>query len=247
MLPSVFLDRPIAHRALHGAGRPENSRAAMRAAIAGGYGIELDLQASRDGQAMVFHDYDLRRLTAETGAVRLRMAGELSGIALTGGDEGIPDLPEVLDMVAGQVPLLIELKDQHGGMGDTDGTLEEATARAVAGYGGPVALMSFNPHMVARLAALLPDVPRGLTTCDYSAEHWPTLPAQARDHLRDIADFDRVGASFISHQRSDLGSAPVAALKARGVPVLCWTIRSPAEAEAALRVADNITFEGYEA
>jgi glycerophosphoryl diester phosphodiesterase len=244
-----FLTRPIAHRAFHdlAAGRPENSRAAIAAAIAAGYAIEIDIQPSADGRAMVFHDYELARLTPETGAVCQRNAAELSAIPLRGGDEGIPSLREVLDLVAGRVPLLIEIKDQDGALGTRVGPLEQAVAGDLAGYPGAVALMSFNPHSVAALAGAAPDRPRGITTCGYAAAHFPLLPEATRAHLRGIPDFDRVGASFISHAAADLDHPRVAELKARGVPVLCWTIRS-AEAEAqARRLADNITFEAYEA
>ncbi|MFZ5964329.1 glycerophosphodiester phosphodiesterase family protein [Thalassococcus sp. BH17M4-6] len=246
-LPSAFLRRPLAHRALHGPGAPENSRAAVRRAIDAGYGIEIDLQLSSDGVPMVFHDYDLRRLTADTGPVAQHSAEALAGIPLTGGDEGIPTLDDILALVAGRVPLLIELKDQDGIMGDRVGRLEAATARTLDSYDGPVAVMSFNPHSVAEMARLAPGVPRGLTTSAYDADNWQTLPARVRDHLRTIPDYARTGASFISHEAADLDRPRVAEIKAQGAAILCWTIRS-AEAEAtARRVADNITFEGYDA
>ncbi len=247
MLPQAFRDTPIAHRAYHGPGAPENSRAAIRAAIATGYGIEIDLQLSADGVAMVFHDYELDRLTGASGTVRMRGAAHLQQIGLSGSDETIPTFAEVLDLVAGQVPLLVELKDQDGAMGDALGPLEEATARDLAGYAGPVAVMSFNPHAMARMAKLAPDVPRGLTTCAYEAAHWPTLPDARRAALRTIPDFESVGASFISHHWSDLGNPRVAELKAQGTPILCWTIRSPDDEAQARRIADNITFEHYPA
>jgi glycerophosphoryl diester phosphodiesterase len=251
-LPPAFLDRPIAHRALHDrtARAPENSMPAVRAALAAGYGIEIDLQSSADGVAMVFHDDDLDRLTFDTGPVRARTAAELQRIRLRDCPEPIPTLRQVLAEVAGQVPLLIEIKDQSGRMGETDGVLERATATALAGYTGPVAVMSFNPHSVARMAVLAPEVPRGLTTYDFPPGDFPPNPTPqaeaARLALAEIADFDRVGASFISHYWRDLGRARVAALKAQGVPVLCWTINTPEKEAAARKVAQNITFEGYE-
>lgn len=246
-LPEAFVRLPIAHRALHDVadGRPENSRAAVRAAMAAGYGIEIDLQLSRDGRAMVFHDYDLRRLTAGQGPVRQRDAEELGRIRLTGGDEGIPTLADVLDLVGGQVPLLVELKDQHGQMAVTDGVLEAAVAADLTGYTGDVALMSFNPNSVLRLAELAPEVPRGLVTCSYSEKKWPMLRPETRDRLRGIPDYDRTGACFISHAADDLARPRVAELKAAGAKVLCWTVRSPEDEAAARLVADNITFEGY--
>lgn len=249
MLPREFLDRPIAHRALHDAtdGRPENSRAAIRAAIAAGYGIELDLQLSADGQAMVFHDYDLGRLTDATGPLRLRDANELATLSLKQGDEGIPTLSEVLKIVDGQAPLLIEIKDQDGAMGEDVGPLERAAADALEGYGGPVALMSFNPHSVAELARLASDRPRGLTTSAFLPEHWPTLPERTRNRLRAIGDFDATGASFVSHDWQDLENAALAGLRARDVPILCWTVRSKHEEAKARALACNVTFEGYAA
>ncbi len=246
-LPPSLLARPIAHRALHGPGTPENSRAAIRAAVAAGYGIEIDLQQSADGEAMVFHDYGLGRLTGHNGPLRLRSAAELGDLQLIGGDDGIPTLREVLDIVDGAVPLLIELKDQDGAMGPNVGVLEAATVAALQGYQGDVALMSFNPHSVKELARLAPDIPRGLTTSDFTLKDWPILPAKVRRHLRTIPDIDRCGASFISHDVTSLDMPRVAAVKAGGFPILCYTVRSAAAEANARKIADNITFEGYAA
>jgi glycerophosphoryl diester phosphodiesterase len=246
-LPGDFLTRPIAHRALHdlGAGRPENSRAAILAAIEKGYGIEIDLQLSRDGRAMVFHDYDLGRLTQATGPISQRTAEELQAIVLNGANETIPTFSEVLELVAGRVPLLVELKDQHGAMGVTDGVLERAVALDLQGCKGPLALMSFNPEMVVLLADLAPEWPRGIVTCHYPEEDWPLLSEATRARLRRIPDYGRARASFISHEAVDLGSEDVARLKREGAHVLTWTIRSPQQEAEARQVADNVTFEGY--
>ncbi|WIY27105.1 glycerophosphodiester phosphodiesterase family protein [Parasedimentitalea psychrophila] len=247
-LPADFLRLPIAHRALHDVtdGRPENSRAAIRAAIAAGYGIEIDLQLSADGQPMVFHDYDLERLAEARGPVNLLTRDQARATPLRGGDgEGIPDLAEVLDLVAGQVPLLIEIKDQDGQMGPDIGALERAAAAALQGYSGPLALMSFNPNSVAELARLAPELPRGIVTSGYDFEAWPELTGPICNRLRDMPDLDRVGASFISHQASDLSRPRVQRLRDGGLPVLCWTIRSQVEERAARVFADNVTFEGY--
>ena len=163
-LPASYFARPITHRALHDrkAGRVENSIASIQAAIAAGYGIEIDVQLTSDGHAMVFHDDLLDRLTGETGPVRNRTRAELEAIQLSGDDGTIPAFATVLGLVAGQVPLLIEIKDQDGAMGPNVGPLEEATCKALADYKGDVALMSFNPHAVAACAALAPDIPRGI-------------------------------------------------------------------------------------
>ncbi|MEE4187042.1 MAG: glycerophosphodiester phosphodiesterase family protein, partial [Roseobacter sp.] len=129
-------------------------------------------------------------------------------------------------------------------MGPNVGPLEEATANALQGYNGPVAVMSFNPHSVIRLAQLMPDVPRGLVTSAYSAEDWD-LPTNVRRRLRDIPDYDAAGCAFISHDRRDLDRPRVNELKARGAQILCWTVRSSQQEAEARKIAHNITFEKY--
>jgi len=248
-LPDSLRRLPVAHRALHdrAAGRPENSRAAIRAAVAAGYAIEIDLQCSADGHAMVFHDDDLDRLTDASGPLRARSAAALGGLRLKDAEDGIPTFAEVLELVAGRVPLLVEIKDQDGAMGPGVGVLEAAAARCLAAYVGDVAVMSFNPHSVAELARLVPHIPRGLTTSAYDPADWHPLPAATCDRLRGIPDFDRTGASFISHEWQDLARARVAELAAAGADILCWTIRSPTAEAKARQIACNITFEGYPA
>ncbi|MDH5798506.1 MAG: glycerophosphodiester phosphodiesterase family protein [Paracoccaceae bacterium] len=248
-LPAAFRTTPIAHRALHDivAGRPENSLSAVRAAVAAGYGIEIDLQLTKDGHPVVFHDYDLNRLTGETGPVQQRTLSEMQALTLLHGSEGPPSLPQVLDAVAGKVPLLIELKDQDGGLGPNVGPLEQETAQLLVGYAGPVAVMSFNPHSVAKMQEFAPATPRGLTTEHFPAEDWQLVPEATRTRLRDIPDFDRTGSCFISHDVNDLTNPRVTELKAAGVPILCWTVKSESQETEARRIADNITFENYRA
>ena len=247
-ITTAFITTPLAHRCYHNRAdrRPENSYSAFRAAISAGYGIELDVQMSRDGQAMVFHDEALDRLTEITGLVKDRSAAELAQIKLRDCDDGIPTLPEVLDLIAGQVPVLIEIKDQTGTMGQTDGRLEQATADALAPYLGPAAVMSFNPHAIAHMARLAPQIARGLTTSAYGAD-WRPLDPVICDRLRDIPDYDLTFSSFISHEASDLSRPRVADLKANGAAILCWTIHSAAAEAKARAIANNITFEGYAA
>lgn len=247
-LPAPFRSIPVAHRALHDVtdGRPENSRAAIRAAIKAGYAIEIDLQSSREGCPMVFHDYALERLAEAKGAIRTKTQAELAQIPLRGGDgETIPTLAEVLDLVAGHVPLLIEVKDQDGNLGADVGAMEQATAAALQGYRGPVALMSFNPHSVVALAQHAPDIARGLVTSSYDAKDWGPVSQAVCERLRDIPDFDSSLSSFISHEVTDLKRQRVQELRAAGVPLLCWTVKSLKVEAEARQWADNVTFEKY--
>jgi glycerophosphoryl diester phosphodiesterase len=246
-LPASFFDRPFTHRALHDrkAGRVENSLKSITAAIDEGYGIELDVQMTSDGHAMVFHDDLLDRLTAVTGPVRARTRAQLEAIPLTDDGGTIAGLDTLLALVAGRVPLLIEIKDQDGAMGTDVGTLEAATVAALKGYAGDVALMSFNPHAVAVCAELAPHIPRGITTSSYEGVFWPEVPEATRDVLREIPDYDRTGSCFISHESTDLDRPRVAELKAQGAHIFTWTIRSAKEEADARRIVDNVTFEGY--
>ncbi|MEL6168379.1 MAG: glycerophosphodiester phosphodiesterase family protein [Pseudomonadota bacterium] len=246
----TFFARPIAHRGLHGLapGHPENSLAACLAAVEAGYGIELDVQLSADGEAMVFHDETLDRMTAEQGPLKARTSRELTGIPLSDGAGGtIPRLADVLAAIRGRVSLLIEIKDQSGCLGATDGRLEAAVARDLSGHPWPgaQAVMSFNPESVAAMANQLPNVARGLVTCPFDAAKWPHVGEERRSALSEIRDLERTAAAFISHAAGDLAAPSVGAAREAGRKIACWTIRSPeAEAEA-LRIADAITFEGY--
>lgn len=247
-LPAAFRTIPIAHRGLHDAanGRIENSAMAIGFAIAAGYGIEVDLQPAADGTPMVFHDYDLDRLTGETGPIRDRPAHELARIPLTGGGgDTIMTLDELCARVMGQVPLLIEIKDQHGQMGRDTGWFEDRIVARLVGYRGPLAVMSFNPHSVAAFADSARDVPVGLTTGSYSLPDYAPLTPKVCDRLRAIPDFDPALHSFISHEAADLTRPRVAEIAATGAAILTWTIRSRAAEAEARRIAHNITFEGY--
>ncbi|CAM3382618.1 glycerophosphodiester phosphodiesterase family protein [Paracoccus nototheniae] len=251
-LDDRFLTVPITHRGLHGVdgtGRvvPENSMAAAQAAIDAGYAIECDIQPGPDGVPLVFHDYQLQRLTGQPGFISAIDAGALAALRLLGTNEPVPTLARFLDLVAGQVPLLIEIKDQDGACGPDVGALPARVAQDLQGYAGPVAVMSFNPHMIAAFRTDAPDIPVGLTTCAFPEGDWTRVPPERRDALAAIADFDDLGASFISHDKADLTNPRVDALRAGGTPVLCWTIRTPEEEAAARRIAQNITFEGYAA
>jgi glycerophosphoryl diester phosphodiesterase len=248
-LPPAFLKAPIAHRGYHDAarGRPENSLPAFQAAVDAGYGIELDVQITADGQAMVFHDDTLDHLTTRTGPVAALTAAQLGQIALRDSLEKIPSLAQVLALVAGRVPVLVEMKDRGDTRAPTDGQLSSAVAVLLTGYAGPAAVMSFNPHLMDEMARFIPRIARGLVTEDYDPADNVPIPADVCARLRGIPDYDRTGSSFISHKASDLGRARVADLKRQGAAILCWTIRSRAAEKKARKVADNITFEGYAA
>jgi glycerophosphoryl diester phosphodiesterase len=242
-----FIDGPITHRTLHdvNAGRPENSYEGLHAAIEHGLAVEIDLQLSADGVPMVFHDYELDRLTNETGLISQRSALELQQIPLSGGTRTIPRFDEFLSHAAGRVPVLVELKDQDGSLGPALSELESTACEIMRSYDGPIAVMSFNPHMIARCAMLAPDVPRGIVTDPYTATDWPNVPDDRRAELAQIPHYDLIKASFISHNRADLSAPRIAELKSQGATIFCWTVRTETQEFDARKIVDSITFEGY--
>lgn len=250
-LPAEFLVRPIAHRAWHdlAKGRPENSLAAVRAAVAVGYGIEIDVQPSSDGVPMVFHDDDLERMTGIKGLIRERTAAELAELRLAGTGEKIPTLDEVLNAVSRRVPLLIEIKDQDGALGHKVGPLEVAVAQALRNYRDQVAVMSFNPYALMAVRHENRGLPLGLVTCTFKPEDWPGVPTERLDQLRRMEDWETnlIAAGFVSHEWTDLRAKQVAEIKMRGAKILAWTVRNMSEDRTARTVAHNVTFEGYAA
>ena len=247
-LPPDFLSRPFAHRGLHdpAALRPENSLSAVRAAVAAGYGVEIDVQLSADGRPIVIHDPTLERTADALGRVDGFTAPELEQIALRdSADDTVPTLAAALAVIDGKVPLLLEIKDTSGDLGAGVGPLEAAVAREIAGYDGPLAVMSFNPHSVAAMAQLAPDVPRGLITCAFIGVRFLEAPPARLAELAAIPDYDRVGACFVSHHWRDLDNPLLEGLRAKGTPVLTWTIKNAKQAARVSGRADNITFEKF--
>lgn len=223
---------PYAHRGLHGGGRVENSRAAFEAAIASGHGIELDVQASSDGEAIVIHDYALDRLTGAPGSVASLAAATLRTIRLRGTDETIPTLAEILLLIASRVPLLIEVKAP----GRRVGRLCLPVFRALSGYRGPVGVMSFNPEVVRWFARHAPRLIRGLVVTEKGERG---LRAKIERHLA----LWRAKPNFLAYDIRDLPSRFAAAQRRRGLPVLTWTVRGDAERERAAAHADQIIYE----
>jgi glycerophosphoryl diester phosphodiesterase len=232
----IELDRltalPFAHRGLHGPGRIENSRAAFEAAIAAGHGIELDVQASRDGEAIVFHDYQLERLTEGAGDVAQLGARELQSIRFQGSGETLPSLREVLDLVASRVPLLIEVKAPDAKVT----RLCLAVFRSLEGYRGPVGIMSFNPEVSRWFERHGPRLLRGLVVTEEGKRG-------LRGRIERSLALWRSQPDFLAYDVRDLPSRFADRVRRRGTPVLTWTVRSEADRARAAASADQIIYE----
>lgn len=227
-------DACFAHRGLHTPGTPENSLGAARAAIARGLGIECDVQRSSDGQAMVFHDWDLDRLTGEHGPVADRSAAQLGGIALSGSADTIPTLRHLLDVVAGQVPLLIEVKSRRD---RRVAALCLAVRRVLEGYRGLHAVMSFDPRVARWFAVNSPQTVRGLIVTE---EDDKALPGRLRRHFA----LWHARPDFLAYDIRDLPGRFPAAQRRRGLPLVTWTVRTAELLARARDHADAPTVEG---
>ena len=236
---------PIAHRGLHdaAAGIIENTPSAVTAAIAKGYAVEVDVQAAKGGVPVVFHDRTLQRLIEGAGAVDTLTPAELGRLAYKVGADRIVTLDALLEIVGGRVPLVIEVKTGF----TAPGAFEEAIARSVRAYRGPLALMSFDPFTMMALKAHAAAVPRGLLSYRWDDGWMPSLSAPLRRQLRALTHLSAIGPSFIAYDIDDLPAfRPLLQKRLRGLSLLTWTVRTSAQRAKAARYADAIIFEGFE-
>ena len=231
--------RPVAHRGLHGGpGVPENSLAAFRAAAERGYAMELDVRLLADGQVVVFHDPDLRRMAGAEIKVHGLTASDLALYRLSGGHECPPLLQDVLANVTGRDVLYMELKHDARGRSQT-GRLENRVCALLAGVPGRFGIISFHPHSIAWLRKTRPEFPRGHIVGASDSLPWP------RRLLYEHLVLPLLRPHFLFCRADWLEYGFVRRARARGTPVLAWTVRSPQEAEAIRLKADAVVFEGW--
>jgi len=224
----------FAHRGLHGAVLPENSRAAAEAAIVAGMGIECDIQMSRDGVPLVFHDWELDRLTGDRGKLAVRPAEELCRIPLIATAETIWPLTELLEMVAGRVPILVEIKS-HPAFALSQACI--AIAKVLADYAGPFAVMSFDLRMGEWFAKHAPAMTRGLVMTD-------TLDHGYKSAWRTPKALERAAPDFLACDVRDIPNVLTGLWRETGRPLLTWTVRTPELRKHALAHADALVAEG---
>lgn len=232
---SFLTRRPIAHRGLHDGNKNvfENSMAAMIAAAANNYAIELDVQLSGDNRAMVFHDDTLERVTAREGAVKALNASDLAQIKLGGTNDVVNTLEDVLDAVNGRVPVVIEMKGD-GNAADAK-SLAKAVAHAVLHYDGDIAVMSFEHDLLQAFRETGSKRPLGLTAMGISE-------TEIEKHR---AALD-MGIEFVSFHVKELPNAFVSSIRDEyKMPVITWTVRTPEDVKLTEQFADQMTFEGF--
>jgi glycerophosphoryl diester phosphodiesterase len=243
--PEWLTARPVAHRGLHDAARGiiENMPAAAQAAVAGNFAIECDIQLSADGEAMVHHDGVLGRLTEGSGRLRDKNAAELKTVAFKATSERMMTLTELCELIAGRVPVVIEVKSQFDG----DRKLVKRMAEVLSSYQGPAVGMSFDPDQVMALRELIPSRPRGIVAeRHYTAEDWPQASPRQRREMTHLRHFLRTQPDFVAYYVDELPSlAPWLARNVFRCPLLTWTVRTPAQRNRAAQYADQMIFEGF--
>jgi glycerophosphoryl diester phosphodiesterase len=236
--------QPFAHRGLHdaSAGAVENTASAFSAAIAGGYGIETDIQVSADGEAMVHHDDAFGRLTEGRGRLAEMTAAEIKKVRFLKSGDRILRLGELCDLVGGRAPLLLELKSHF----DNDRRLAQRVTDLLAAYPGPVAVMSFDPAMIQVVRWIAPHLTRGIVAeRHYADREWDRFPPAEKRRMAFLLHANRTRPHFIAYGVKDLpAAAPLIARTLFRLPLLTWTVRSEADRAGAARWADQIIFEG---
>src|SRR3546814_346738 len=231
-----LIDRPFAHRGLHQNGRVENSIAAFEAAVAAGHGFELDVQETADGQALVFHDYTLERLTSQKGAARQRVMADLAALTLAGADQRLVTLNELVRRIGNDSHILVEVKTRQR----TVGRLCRAVLDAIQGREAQIAVMSFNPEVARWFAHHAPEVLRGLVV---SEEDESGFWRRMKGGLKRIVSLARARPDFLAYDIRSLPAPLPEKLRGAGMPVLTWTVRTEADLAKARIHADQIIHE----
>lgn len=243
---AVFL-KPIAHRGLHGRdGRIENTAAAFEAAIAKGYGMECDVRPAADGTPMVFHDETLERLIEGKGRVSAHNAAALKRFTFCAGDARMLALAELLELVGGRQPILVEIKSTWE---VPDSRFLQQVAALATTYRGPLALMSYDPAVMAVLKDLAGTIPRGIVSA-LITEDQPLrdrLGPERAYRLSHLLESRQAAPDFYAYQ---VGALPTSVTRfvreVLEMPLFAWTVRTQEERATAARWADAPIFEGYE-
>ncbi|MDP9182558.1 MAG: glycerophosphodiester phosphodiesterase [Actinomycetota bacterium] len=236
-------DRPIAHRGLHGRGTPENSLPAIAAARRLGLGIEIDVRVTADGVAVVHHDVDLMRMCSTPGRVADLTCSQVTAQRLTGTEHSVPTLGAALDLIGGDVPVLIDCKVRPTSRDRI--RMLRAVMHEVRAYQGPVGVVSFDPWFLARVMQHAPGVVRGQSAGVALRE--ARIPHQLRRATAplDTFWFNHVSQPhFLNYNIERLPQPVLGQLRDRGMKVMGWTVRHPEQLAASAHLVDNVIAEG---
>lgn len=236
--PDWLLAKPIAHRGLFNEARPENSLVAIDAAVSAGFPVEIDVQLTSDGHAVVFHDWNLKRLTGLDAKVKDVTIEKIRELTLLGTDQRIPTLEETLIVIAGRTPALVEIKNRR-----YPTRLEPVAGRILNAYKGPVAIQSFNPYTLGWFSLRYPRIARGQISCAFDTDDMADWKKQI---LSNYGMNWMSRPQFISHHWKQLPAVVPTFLRTTcKTPLIVWIIRNQEEIAMAKRLGDNYVFEQF--
>lgn len=228
---------PFSHRGLHNNIYPENSMGAFINSIKNNYGIELDVQLTKDKKAVVFHDEFLERMTGYKGIINNMTYNEICKLRLLNTDEKIPLLLDVLDIINNRVPVLIELK----ALGDAI-YMSSEVYKIVKNYEGKFAIQSFNPRVLLWYKENANNIIRGQISFDYKDT---VIKWYKKLFLRGMILNIKTKPDFVSYDIKSIQSQRVQLIRKK-MPVITWTILDCKQYKKASKYADNIIFEGID-
>ena len=228
---------PIAHRGLHGGGIPENSVKAFLNAAENGYPVELDVQIAKNGEAVVFHDYTLDRMTGVSGRVCDFHSDFIKGLKLSGTDEQIPLLGDLFKIISGKTPLLIEIKTES----ETDRRTEDRVLELLEDYKGWFALKSFNPWGIKHCKEKRPDFVCGLLSDGFEVCQ---VPEKKKELIKSLVFGKNHFLDFVSYNVGLMPDGFTSSLNP-DIPLIGWTVRNAHACERARTKVKNIIFEGF--
>lgn len=239
----MTFDKYIAHRGLHTMElwAPENSAEAFRRAVQKGYAIELDVHLTKDNYIAVFHDNNLNRMTGVDKNITDMTMSELRKLRLNGTSERIPTLQEVLKIVDGKVPLLIELKNSTRPIG----RLEKSVQMAMRYYKGKWAVQSFNPMRVRWFRNNMPSVMRGQLISERIEEKNILKYFLRKLAIKPFVWRMLVKPDFLSYDLKCMSMDKVMTAIANDCLLFTWTARSPEVLAEAEKFSDSVIFENF--
>ncbi|MBQ7603246.1 MAG: glycerophosphodiester phosphodiesterase [Clostridia bacterium] len=243
---SWIVEQPIAHRGFFNyADAPENTLAAFERAIEHNYAIELDVQIIADGTPVVFHDNELSRLTGKDGYVQNLKMEDLPKYTIGSSKQTIPTLKQVLELVNGRTPILLEVKNGSFKPQEDCAKIYEA----IKDYKGEIAIQSFNPYALEWFANNAPKYPRGLLSSMWRKKNRdvePDIPSSAivRFATRRLLLFKKAKPDFLNYEIRDLPNRFVR--RHKNIPLLSWVAYNQAEYTDGMTKADNIVFQDFE-
>ena len=228
----------VAHRGLfdNGKGIPENSLPAFNLASEKGFGIETDVQMTKDGVLVVFHDDTLKRMTGADGKLSNYTFEELRELRLLDTDCQIPTFQEFLQAANG-VNLVVEIKTH-----DHIGEVEQKTYDALKNYNGHYCIESFNPFIVRWFKLHAPEVVRGTLSWSYDGTPFSRFK---RWLLRELKLCKWNGSQFIAYDATTIYKNNAVKRFAKKIPIICWTIRSQDQYDKLHNCFDNMIFDSF--